>query len=305
LSSGKLRSEDRRIDNAVRLRADSRARIYGKIWRATNFHAAIWGAMNLRAVGSLALLAILLGTSGCKHRENTRATPPQAMPPEVEQLPAAPSASESGPAPARIPVTPLPAGGISEDDLTFVAAHRPILSEVGYATWYTAPYKGRRAANGQVFDDDAMTAAHRTLPMGSLVVVTNMKTGESSAMRISDRGPFVEGRMLDLTIASAKAVGVYRVGMAMVRMDVYQTPKPIETGGRWCVQIGAFHEEEDAIALKAQLLETYPGANVIEFPGEKSFWVRIRPLGDDRAQAEQIARDLQPVEGDAFLTRLD
>jgi rare lipoprotein A len=202
-------------------------------------------------------------------------------------------------------VTPVPPGGISEDDLAFVTAHKPILSEVGYATWYTAPYKGKHAANGQAFDDDAMTAAHRTLPMGSLVVVTNMKTGESSAMRISDRGPFVEGRMLDLTIASAKAVGVYRVGMAMVRMDVYETPKPIETGGRWCVQIGAFHDEDNALALKEQLLETYPGANVIEFPGENNFWVRIRPQGDDRAQAEEIARHLQPVEGDAYLTRLD
>jgi len=298
LSSGELRSGDLRLDYAaVGLRADSRASILSE----TN-----WRATNLRAVGSLALLAILLGASGCKHKENqARIAPRQALPPEVETVPAAPPASESGPAPARIPVTPLPTGGISDDDLNFVAAHKPILSEVGYATWYTAPYKGRRAANGQVFDDDAMTAAHRTLPMGSLVVVTNMKTGESSAMRISDRGPFVEGRMLDLTIASAKAVGVYRAGMAMVRMDVYQTPKPMDTGGRWCVQIGAFHEEEDAIALKAQLLETYPGSNVIEFPGEKSYWVRIRPLGDDRAQAEQIARHLQPVEGDAYLTRLD
>ena len=141
--------------------------------------------------------------------------------------------------------------------------------------------------------------------MGSLVVVTNLKTGASSAMRISDRGPFVEDRMLDLTIASAKAVGVYRAGMALVRMDVYETPKPINTGGRWCVQIGAFHNEEDALALKAQLLATYPGANVIEFPGENNFWVRIRPQGDDRAQAEQIARHLQPVEGNAYLTRLD
>jgi len=259
---------------------------------------AVW-----RRVMSAALAAtILLGASGCRHKENqVRVAPPQALPPEAERAPAA----RSGPAPATIPITPLPPGGISDDDLAFVGTHRPILSEVGYATWYTAPYKGRRAANGQVFDGDAMTAAHRTLPMGSLVVVTNMKTGESSAMRISDRGPFVEDRMLDLTIASAKAVGVYRAGMALVRMDVYETPRPINTGGRWCVQIGAFHDEDDALALKAQLLETYPGANVIEFPGEKSFWVRIRPQGDDRAQAEHIARHLQPVEGDAYLTRLD
>jgi peptidoglycan lytic transglycosylase len=300
LSCGKLQSGDLRLENVGRRGAGSRARICraaicpAKIWRATTFHA----------LASAALLAILLGATGCKHKENqARMAPPQALPPEVEAVPAPPPASAS--APARIPVTPLPPGGISEDDLAFVAAHRPILSEVGYATWYTAPYKGKHAANGQVFDDDAMTAAHRTLPMGSLVVVTNMKTGESSAMRISDRGPFVEGRMLDLTIASAKAVGVYRAGMAMVRMDVYETPKPMETGGHWCVQIGAFHNEEDALALKEQLLETYTGANVIEFPGENNFWVRIRPLGDDRAQAEQIARNLQPVEGNAYLTRLD
>jgi len=263
-----------------------------------------WRGALVRWTASFALLAIFsLGANGCKHRENTRVAPPQALPPEAE--PASGGPSGSGTALARIPVTPAPPGGIDGDDLAFVATHRPILSEVGYATWYTAPYKGRHAANGQVFDDDAMTAAHRTLPMGSLVVVTNLKTGESSAMRITDRGPFVEDRMLDLTIASAKAVGIYRTGMAMVRMDVYETPKPISTGGRWCVQIGAFHDEDDAIALKAQLLRDYPGANVIEFPGEKSFWVRIRPEGDDRAMAEQIARQLQPVEGDAYLTRLD
>jgi len=278
----------------------SRGELQGRDMRPV----AGWRGAAARGTVSFALLAIFsLGANGCKHRENTRVAPPQALPPEAE--PASGGPSGSGTALARIPVTPAPPGGIDGDDLAFVATHRPILSEVGYATWYTAPYKGRHAANGQVFDDDAMTAAHRTLPMGSLVVVTNLKTGESSAMRITDRGPFVEDRMLDLTIASAKAVGIYRTGMAMVRMDVYETPKPINSGGRWCVQIGAFHDEDDAIALKAQLLRDYPGANVIEFPGEKSFWVRIRPEGDDRAMAEQIARQLQPVEGDAYLTRLD
>jgi rare lipoprotein A len=141
--------------------------------------------------------------------------------------------------------------------------------------------------------------------MGSLIVVTNLKTGQSSAMRINDRGPFVGDRMIDLTIASAKAVGLYQAGLARVQMDVYQTPKPINTGGRWCVQIGAFHDERDALQLKERLIELYPSANVIEFPGENSFWVRIRPPGDDRAMAAYIARHTQPVEGDAYLTRLD
>lgn len=141
--------------------------------------------------------------------------------------------------------------------------------------------------------------------MGSLVVVTNLKTGQSSAMRITDRGPFVDGRIVDLTIASAKATGVYRQGLARVRIDVYQTPKPIDVGGRWCVQVGAFHDESEALQLKAQLQRRYPDASVIEFPGQESYWVRIRPQGDNREIAEQIAQRLRPAEGEAFLTRLD
>ena len=264
---------------------------------------AIWRNAAWRGAVSAVLLAFIsLSVTGCRHKQNAARVPPQALPPVTEP---APPAAASAPGPSRIPVTPVPPGGISDEDLAFVATHKPILSEVGYATWYTAPYKGRRAANGQVFDDDAMTAAHRTLPMGSLVVVTNLKTGQSSAMRINDRGPFVEDRMLDLSIASAKATGIYRAGLALVRMDVYETPKPIATGGRWCVQFGAFHNEDDALELKEQLLQEYPGSNVIEFPGEKSYWVRIRPPGDDRAMAEYISRHVQPVEGDAYLTRLD
>jgi rare lipoprotein A len=115
----------------------------------------------------------------------------------------------------------------------------------------------------------------------------------------------VGGRLIDLTIASAKATGVYWAGIAQVRVEVFQTPKPIERGGRWCVQIGAFKSERKALALKQRLLAAYPGARVIEFPGEDCYWVRIRPEGDDRAQAEYIARNLRPAEGDAFLTRLD
>lgn len=251
---------------------------------------------------------------GCGHHKN-RSRVPQTAP---ELPPPPPSASTRAPAPGPysippvrrpqtgpIPITPMPPGGVTAEDVRYVNTHPPIRTEVGYATWYSAPYKGRKAANGQVFDDAALTAAHRTLPMGSLIVVTNLKTGQWSAMRISDRGPFVDGRILDLTVASAKATGVYRAGLAKVRIDVYQVPKPIETGGRWCVQIGAFHNERMALKLKARLQSEYPTANVIEFPGEDSYWVRIRPQGDSRQIAESIADQLKPAEGEAFLTRLD
>ncbi len=205
----------------------------------------------------------------------------------------------------RIPITPAPVGGISAEDQEYILTHRPILSEVGDASWYTAPYKGRKAANGQIFDDHALTAAHRTLPMGSLIVVTNLKTRQASAMRITDRGPFVPDKIIDLTIASAKSIGLYRPGVAPVRIDVYEAPKPIDSGGRWCVQIGAFSSERKAEKLKEQLLHKYPGSHVIEFSGEDKYWVRIRPEGDNRQQAEFIADHLHPVQGDAYLTRLD
>ncbi len=238
------------------------------------------------------LAVVLAGMSGCRHHTNAQLPPPQALSPAY--------APPSGP----IPATPVPPGGVSAADLEYVATHRPILSEVGYATWYTAPY-GRRAADGELFNNYAMTAANRTLPMGSLITVTNLETGQTGAMTISDRGPFVQGRIVDLTIAAAEATGVYRVGIARVRMDVYWTPKPIDTGGRWCVQIGAFHSKRVAIRFKRRLERKYPEADVIEFPGEHSYWVRIRPEGDSRAMAEYLARNLRPPEGHAFLTRLD
>ena len=268
--------------------------------------AAAWVALRGVWLVPLLLVPALLVFTGCHHKNTARVAPPQALPPRAQRAPAErPPAQGANQPSAKIPVTPVPPGGVSQEDREYVATHVPILSEVGLASWYTAPYKGRKAANGEVFDSNALTAAHRTLPMGSLIVVTNLKTGQSSAMRISDRGPFVADRMIDLTPASAKAIGVYQAGLARVRLDVYQTPKPINTGGRWCVQIGAFHNESDALQLKAQLIELYPDANVIEFPGENSFCVRIRPLGDDRAMAASIARQVQPVEGDAYLTRLD
>ena len=258
---------------------------------------------------SLPLLALLLAlVSGCGHHVKVEPLPaPEAAPPQVQPqrpAPTNPSAPKSKPSPSHIAPTPAPPGGVSADDLDYIQTHKPILTEEGLATWYTAA-KGRQSANGQLFSDHSLTAAHRTLPMGSLIVVTNLTTNQSSPMRVTDRGPFVDGRILDLTIASAKATGIYRMGTAEVRLEVYRTPKPIDTGGRWCVQIGAFTSQRKANKLKAQLLRKYPGANVIEFPGEDSYWVRIRPEGDDRKQAERIARKLHPAEGNAFLTRLD
>ena len=180
-----------------------------------------------------------------------RCRPP---PPYTPQQPVYQSEAQ----PPRIPVTPVPPGGITEADIDYVQTHQPIMSQVGYATWYTAPYKGRKAANGEVFSDDAMTAANRTLPMGSLIVVTNLQDRAVGGHAHHRSRPVCRGQDCRSHYASAKATGVYRAGIARVRLDVYQTPKPISTGGRWCVQIGAFKSESEAIEFKAMLLESIP-----------------------------------------------
>lgn len=256
-----------------------------------------------------AALSMVLLVAGCGHHQTATLPAPQAAPPPVTQAgseqPAAPAATPPSNARGSIAATPMPEGGVSDDDLQYVSSHDPIYSFEGNATWYRAPYKGRRAANGEVFHNSAMTAANRTLPMGTLIAVTNLKTGQTAAMRITDRGPFVPGRIIDLSPASAKAVGIYWTGMARVRVDVYRSPKPLDHGGRWCVQIGAFTSERKAEKLKQQLLRKYPDSRVIEFSAEKSYWVRIRPEGDSREEAEFIARHMRPSEGEAYLTRLD
>ena len=181
---------------------------------------------------------------------------------------------------------------------------RPILSEVGIASWYGPPYNNRLGANGKIYNQNAITAANRTLPMGSLIRVTNLRTGQSAMMHITDRGPFVPGRILDLSVGAAKAVGVYLPGIARVRMDVYQTPSPMN-GGRWCVQIGAFHHSGIAKKLERRLAQEYESASVIEFTGPTGYWVRIRPENGNHSQAVEIANSVKPREGDAYLVRLD
>ena len=200
---------------------------------------------------------------------------------------------------------PANPGVTSAADLAFVASHTPVYSETGTSSWYGPPYNKRRGANGQIFDQDAMTAAHRTLPLNSLIRVTNVTTGQQAVLHVTDRGPFVQGRVLDLSLASAKALGVYLPGLATVRIDVFAVPAPIGSGGRWCVQIGAFKHEGDADKLRDHLSRKYQTANVIEFTGPTGHWVRIRPLKDDKDRAVEIARDLKPDEGDAYLVRLD
>jgi len=182
----------------------------------------------------------------------------------------------------------------------------PLFTETGTASWYGPPYHNRQSSNGEIYDMNAMTAAHRTLPLNSVVRVTNLRTGASTLVRITDRGPFVEGRVIDLSLAAAKAIDLWRPGTAAVQLEVMDTPAPLDSGGRWCVQIGAFHEQRTAEDLRERLSRRYQTAKVLDFSSPiGDWWVRVRVLNDERARAEEVTRDTRTDEGAIFLVRLD
>jgi rare lipoprotein A len=183
---------------------------------------------------------------------------------------------------------------------------KPILTETGVASWYGPPYHNRRGSNGEIYNMHAMTAAHRTLPLGSIVRVTNVKTGDSALVRITDRGPFIKGRIVDLSLAAAKKVDVWKAGLATVRLDVLETPVPVGTGGKWAVQIGPFSDEHEADRLMQHLARRYHTANVLHFPSPTGdWWLRVRVLDDQKQRAEEVARDTETNVGAVFLVRLD
>lgn len=241
---------------------------------------------------SLTLLLALL--AGCEHKAARVKVPP---PPE---LPPAPTTAAT-----TTPSLPPPKTTTGQNTPPIVAPEKSLYTELGIASWYGPPYHNRLAANGERYDMNQMTAAHRTLPLNSMVRVTNIKTGNSAVVRITDRGPFIGERMLDLSLAAAKAVDVWQPGLAWVKMEVLQTPVPIDTGGRWAVQIGAFDSVKAATQMKQSLANRYNLANVLEFAGPTGEWVRIRVPNDDRASAEEISRSITTPEGGVFLVRLD
>lgn len=180
-----------------------------------------------------------------------------------------------------------------------------IYHEVGWASWYGPGFNKRKGANGEVFDTERMTAAHRTLPLNSIVRVTDLKTNVSVLVRITDRGPFVGDRILDLSRAAARKLSVYQRGTALVRIEVLEAPASITDGGRWCVQIGAFPDREEAARLKERITRRYHTAKVLQFTSPMGGdWLRILVANDDKKRAESLIHETQ-TDASKFLVRLD
>lgn len=225
------------------------------------------------AIAGLTFAALAL-TTGCHHAKHHAYAPPP--PPLRTQSPAhsRESARASQPDIPRNDREPIPS-----------PSGHPQFTETGMASWYGA--SGHRAADGSPYDGTGMTAAHKTLPLGTIARVTNLTNGESVMVRITDRGPFAHGRVLDLSENAAKKIDLYRMGVAQVRIETFSSATaPVE--GKWCVQTGAFSTEQDALDLKSALARRYAGARVIEFASATGYWVRIDPIRHDRTEATAI-----------------
>jgi rare lipoprotein A len=230
--------------------------------------------------------------SGCGHKHTQAQVPtPPPLPQEKKKPTAtAPPAETTG----------------TNEKIEVPAGAKPIFEETGVASWYGAPYHNRRGSNGEIYDMNAMTAAHLTLPLGSIARITNLKTGNSALVRITDRGPFVPGRIVDLSLAAARALDVYLPGTAKVRLEVLQAPAPLDTGGRWAVQIGSFTGQKAAAELAEHLQKRYQMAKVVKFVSPVgNWWVRVRVVDDDRQRAITLAQETETAEGSVFLVRLD
>jgi rare lipoprotein A len=151
-----------------------------------------------------------------------------------------------------------------------------------------------------------MTAAHRTFPLGSIVRVTNVKSGQTALVRITDRGPFIPGRVIDLSLAAARKLDVWQAGVAPVKVELMQSGAPLDAAGKWAVQIGGFTDEKAATKLADHLTRRYRTAKVLRFPSPAGdWWIRVRVLDDDHERAQKLAAETTTSEGAVFVVRLD
>ncbi len=177
--------------------------------------------------------------------------------------------------------------------------------EEGVASWYGHPYHGRAAANGEIYDMEQLTAAHRTLPFGTWVRVENLDNGKDVTVRINDRGPFIDGRIIDLSHAAAKQIDLIGPGVTRVRLTVTSAPVVPLADEHFAVQIGAFRDKQRALHLRDQMRAGYGKAEVVERPGTPPLWRVL--VGDEPTPeaAAGLAERLRTQQRAAFVVRLD
>jgi rare lipoprotein A len=245
-----------------------------------------------------ALCVLCVNSSGCASRKPIadRRQPPPAQPSSTPPETAdAAKRSADVPEPPATPKRGKPALAPAPSGYT----------EEGNASWYGAPFHGRHASNGEIYNMYKLTAAHRTLPFETMVRVTNLNNGKSTVVRIIDRGPFVANRVIDLSLAAAREVDAVGAGVVPVRVEVLGGVDP--TSGFFTVQIGAFRERNNAERLRDHLSASYSPIYIQQYDSPDGVFYRVRVgriSGEDAAH--QFGEQLRDREGfTPLVTRLD
>ena len=174
-------------------------------------------------------------------------------------------------------------------------------SERGHASWYGMPFHGRRTSSGEVYDMHLMTAAHRELPFGTVLEVRNLDNDRRVQVRVTDRGPFVRGRILDLSYGAALELDMVRTGTAEVELRVIDIGEvPLPAGAVVTLQVGAFQSRDHAEALATRLQRHFTDVRV----EEATPWFRVRVgVFHDAVEAEETRRRLRRLGYAALVTR--
>jgi len=191
--------------------------------------------------------------------------------------------------PSRPAVSPPPAGFV----------------ETGIASWYGPEFHGKPTSSREIFDQNDLTAAHQTLPFGTMVLVTNLDNGRQVTVRINDRGPFIKGRIIDLSYAAARMLGMVGPGTARVRLEVvgFEAPRPAVQSGSYVLQIGSFAMEENAVALLQKLQKEFPRVYLSVFQTGGRTFHRLRLKASTEAEARNLAEKLSAAGYPVLLLR--
>jgi len=219
----------------------------------------------VRPFGTVLLLALTM-LSACAGRE----APPASL---ASLAPAAPSLSTA--------FTPTPAPALATDQ-----AYR----ETGIAIWYGKELHGKKTASGEVFDSNGLSAAHRTLPFGTVIRVTNLDNLKSITVRINNRGPFIKSSILELSCGAARELGFVAQGTARVGIE---TLDAVRDTGQYTVHAAAFVEEENARMLKERLNKRFEVVTIVPYETNIALFYSVR-VGAyaSEARAEQVAGKL-------------
>jgi rare lipoprotein A len=161
--------------------------------------------------------------------------------------------------------------------------------QTGLASWYGPDFHGKATSNKEIYNMYDFTAAHNTLPFGTNVMVTNLDNGKSVVVRINDRGPFVGNRVIDLSFAAARVLGMVGTGTAPVKIEVLGAVPPVPSSPACCVQVGSFVVKDNALALQRTLQEKYDGVYVSIFRTSYQTYFRVRIRAGDKNDAQRIA----------------